>query len=243
MISEVFSSIMGEGKYIGRRYIFVRFRGCPLQCIYCDESIKDNIPSRVERSPGSGAFQEYPNIERDLIEIVNNLKTPDLFAVSFTGGEPLLHYKKLREYSEKLQDLGYRTHLESNGLYPERLFFFDYASIDIKLPEHFKGLDEKEYRRIYKLELESIKKLYSMGSDVYGKVVVLENSDPKVVEDVAKDISDIGDITLSIQPVTPIKDIKPVSQGKLLEMMKLCGRYLGNNVMCTPQIHKYLGML
>ena len=139
--------------------------------------------------------------------------------------------------------MGYRTHLESNGLYPERLFFFDYASIDIKLPEHFKGLDEKEYRRIYKLELESIKKLYSMGSDVYGKVVVLENSDPKVVEDVAKDISDIGDITLCIQPVTPIKDIKPVPQEKLLEMMELCGRHLGNNVMCTPQIHKYLGLL
>ena len=109
MISEVFSSIMGEGKYIGRRYIFVRFRGCPLQCIYCDEGIKDNIPSRVERDPGSGAFQEYSNIERDLIEIVNNLKTPDLFAVSFTGGEPLLHHKKLREYSEELEIWGIRS--------------------------------------------------------------------------------------------------------------------------------------
>ena len=234
---------MGEGKYIGRRYIFIRFRGCPLQCIYCDENIKDNIPSRVERIPGSGVFQEYSHIEGDLIEIVNNLKTPDLFAVSFTGGEPLLHYKKLREYSEELRDLGYKIHLESNGIYPERLFFFDYGSIDIKLPEHFRDLDEREYRRIYSLELKSIKKLYSMGADVYAKVVVMGDSDPEVVEKVAKDISDIGDITLCIQPVTPIKDIKPVPQEKLLEMMELCGRHLGDNVMCTPQIHKYLGLL
>ena len=244
MISEVFSSIMGEGKYIGRRYIFIRFRGCPLQCIYCDENIKNNMPSRVEKSPGSGVFQEYPHIERDLIEIVNHLKTPDLFAVSFTGGEPLLHHKILKEYSEKLRNLGYKIHLESNGIYPERLFFFDYASIDIKLPEHFRSLDEEEYRKIYKLELRSIKKLYSMGSDVYAKVVVMEDCDPEVVESVAKDISDIGDITLCIQPVTPINDnIKPIPQRKLLEVMKLCGRYLKDNVMCTPQIHKYLGML
>jgi len=235
---------MGEGKYIGRRYIFIRFRGCPLQCIYCDEGIKDNIPSRVERDPGSGLFQEYPHIERDLVEVVNRLKTPDLFAVSFTGGEPLLHHKKLREYSEELRNLGYKIHLESNGIYPERLLFFDYASIDIKLPEHFRNLGEEEYRRIYRLELKSIKKLYNMGSDVYAKVVVMENSDPEVVEGVAKDVSDIGDITLCIQPVTPIKEnIKPVPQRKLLEMMERCGKHLGSSVMCTPQIHRYLGML
>ncbi|HID47199.1 MAG TPA: 7-carboxy-7-deazaguanine synthase QueE [Methanococcaceae archaeon] len=243
MISEVFSSVMGEGKYIGRRYIFIRFRGCPLNCVYCDESVKESMPPRVERIPGSGILEEYPYIERDLVEIVNRLRTPDLFAVSFTGGEPLLHHERVREYSEELRDLGYRTHLESNGIYPEKLFFFHYASIDIKLPEHFKDLDEREYRRIYKLELRSIKKLYRMGSEVYAKVVVMEESDPEVVEGVARDIGDIGDITLCIQPVTPIKDIKPVPRGKLLKMMELCGKHLGDRVMCTPQIHKYLGLL
>ena len=94
------------------------------------------------------------------------------------------------------------------------------------------------------MELKSIEKLYNMGSDVYAKVVVIGECDPEVVEGVAKDISDIGDITLCIQPVTPINDnIKPISQRKLLEIMKLCGRHLKDNVMCTPQIHKYLGML
>ncbi|MBW9221381.1 7-carboxy-7-deazaguanine synthase QueE [Methanothermococcus sp. SCGC AD-155-M21] len=243
MIVEVFSSIMGEGKYIGRRYIFIRFKGCPLNCIYCDEYVKESISPRVEKIPGSGIFQEYQNIEDRLMEIIYNLKTPDLFAISFTGGEPLFHHKKIKAYSMELKELGYKTHLESNGIYPERLFYFDYASIDIKLPEHFFNLDNEEYEKIYNLELNSIEKLYSMGSQVYAKVVIMENTSIKDIENIARDLSDIGDITLCIQPVTSLFNIKPPSQRKLLDIMKLCGSYLGNNLICTPQIHKYLKML
>ena len=243
---------MGEGKYIGRRYIFIRFKGCPLKCIYCDECVKNNITPRVEEIPGSGIFREYQNIENILIETINHLKTPDLFAISFTGGEPLLHHKKIRTYSMELRELGYKTHLESNGIYPERLFYFDYASIDIKLPEHFFDFDIEHknfnlnierYEKIYNLELKSIEKLYNMGSRVYAKIVIMENTNIESIENIAKDLSDIGDITLCIQPVTPLYNIKPPSQRKLLDIMKLCGYYLGDNLICTPQIHKHLKML
>jgi organic radical activating enzyme len=63
------------------------------------------------------------------------------------------------------------------------------------------------------------------------------------VKIIAKDLSDIGNITLCIQPVTPYKDIKSPSQKKLFEIMEACGEYLKDNVMLTIQMHKYLGML
>ena len=35
-ISEIFSSIQGEGLYIGERQLFIRFCGCNLKCDFCD---------------------------------------------------------------------------------------------------------------------------------------------------------------------------------------------------------------
>ena len=42
-LSEIFSSIQGEGPYAGERHLFVRFSECHRDCIFCDT---DN-----ERSP------------------------------------------------------------------------------------------------------------------------------------------------------------------------------------------------
>ncbi|MBN1405468.1 MAG: 7-carboxy-7-deazaguanine synthase QueE, partial [Candidatus Omnitrophica bacterium] len=35
-VLEIFSSIQGEGIYVGERQIFIRFAGCNLNCVYCD---------------------------------------------------------------------------------------------------------------------------------------------------------------------------------------------------------------
>jgi organic radical activating enzyme len=36
-ISEVFSSLQGEGPYLGVQQIFIRFGRCNMHCGYCDE--------------------------------------------------------------------------------------------------------------------------------------------------------------------------------------------------------------
>ena len=35
-IKEIFTSIQGEGPFIGHKQLFVRFCGCNLSCKYCD---------------------------------------------------------------------------------------------------------------------------------------------------------------------------------------------------------------
>lgn len=38
-IIEIFSSIQGEGIFLGAKQIFVRFKRCNLTCSYCDEEL------------------------------------------------------------------------------------------------------------------------------------------------------------------------------------------------------------
>ena len=93
---EIFSSIQGEGKYVGCRQIFVRFEGCNLACRYCDT---ENAPGahptcQIETHAGSRQFENVANplSAQDVAAHIKRLlaETPHQ-AVSFTGGEPLLH--------------------------------------------------------------------------------------------------------------------------------------------------------
>ena len=85
-IIEVFSSIQGEGLYIGKRQIFVRFAGCNLNCKYCDTSNSKMVFSGKEMSV------------TELHDKINNLITPDFHSISFTGGAPLLQADFIKKF-------------------------------------------------------------------------------------------------------------------------------------------------
>ena len=82
-ITEIFSSIQGEGVFLGAKQIFVRFEKCNLNCVFCDES----------RDLG---VNEYSPLE--LLKEVRALDASDgpHHSVSFTGGEPLLYWDFLK---------------------------------------------------------------------------------------------------------------------------------------------------
>ena len=39
-INEIFSSIQGEGPFVGYKQLFIRFCNCNLNCKYCDTEFK-----------------------------------------------------------------------------------------------------------------------------------------------------------------------------------------------------------
>ena len=80
-VVDVFSSIQGEGQYLGYGAIFVRFWGCNRHCEFCDTP---------EALNGTGASGYTEMLAEDLLQkIVDVQKCNDTLLV-FTGGEPLL---------------------------------------------------------------------------------------------------------------------------------------------------------
>lgn len=125
-VSEIFSSIQGEGPYLGVPQVFVRFGRCNMHCVYCDELEK----MKSER------FTLYSSEELlEGIESFENQKGAH-HSVSLTGGEPLFYTKFLGEFLPKLKAAGKKTYLETNGTLPRELLrvidLCDIVAMDLK---------------------------------------------------------------------------------------------------------------
>lgn len=226
-IGEVFSSIQGEGKLLGRRQIFIRFSGCNLDCNYCD--------TPDSRDPQYGECLSTDELAKE----VDALITPDFHSLSLTGGEPLLHTDFIKEYLENYpQD----ALLETNGSLPDELKkisnLIKFASVDVKLPEHDTKLD---WNILMENELKSINLLMEEGINTYCKLVVLPSTEVDtlvfIASKIAKEVHNYKKLTLIIQPASPLSNWTDNSH-KLLEISEITGKYL--DVLTIPQVHKIL---
>ena len=96
-ISEIFHSIQGEARDVGRPTVFVRLTGCPLRCVWCD----------TEYAFHGGQWHEID----DIVEEVAKYQTQH---VCVTGGEPLAQ-KRCLDLLQRLCDAGYAVSLETSG--------------------------------------------------------------------------------------------------------------------------------
>ncbi len=227
-IIEIFSSIQGEGLLIGERQIFVRFAGCNLDCSYCD--------TKNSQSANVGTIMSVNQV----LDEIEKLRTDDLGSISYTGGEPMLHADFIAELINKTEE---KSLLETNGTLPKeltKLEGLDWASMDIKLPEHFDGSWSDD---ILENEISFIKLLIEQDTNLYCKLVVLPSTKISTVEKVIKRVSDSipenVEVPLVIQPASPLELWEGNSE-KLFEFSEVAGKYM--KVLTIPQIHKFLNI-
>ena len=243
---EIFSSIQGEGLYIGQRQIFIRFLMCNMSCSYCDskEVLVPQKTFRVEETPGKRDFKSFNNpatIEQ-LIGFVEQFnKTKGLHhSVSLTGGEPLLQVDLLKNLIPRLKEKGHKIFLETNGTMPERLAeiisMIDIVAMDIKLPSMSGAADKlADHKKFLDKAIEK---------EAFVKIVFGRDSKPLEIEAASKMIEEVSPlIPLVLQPVTPTKEIKHgPTPDQMLLFHTIAKRHL-DDVRVIPQVHKLMGQL
>jgi len=126
-VVEIFSSLQGEGPFVGERQIFVRLGGCNLHCDYCDEPDTIAIPS--------GAVWSVDRVKAAILSLNKRRKHR---SISWTGGEPLLHPAFLATMMAWARQRGFKNYLETNGTLPRALRALaplcDAVAMDAKLP-------------------------------------------------------------------------------------------------------------
>src|SRR5581483_838398 len=126
-VVEVFSSLQGEGVCLGQRQVFVRLGGCNLSCDYCDEPDTIPIPS--------GEVWPASKLKEEILKLAGERRHD---AVSWTGGEPLLHPRFLETMMPWVRERGLKNYVETNGTRTSELRrvarLCDVVAMDIKLP-------------------------------------------------------------------------------------------------------------
>ncbi|WP_425060999.1 7-carboxy-7-deazaguanine synthase [Sporomusa carbonis] len=238
-VVEVFSSIQGEGLYVGTRQVFVRFAGCNLACTYCDTPDSRQLCqfALVERTAGKRNFISVSNplSLENLVQVINSLLTFRHHSISFTGGEPLCQAASIIKLAPQLNAPIY---LETNGTLPDRLAevlpYVDIISMDIKLPSIAGKSYWQEHYEFLRLALDK---------EVFVKVVVTGQTKETEIKQAVNLVASVSsEIPLILQPVTPINGCEPVTPETLLMYQEHALAIL-KNVRVIPQTHKFMGQL
>lgn len=245
-LSEIFSSVQGEGPYVGERQLFIRFCECHRNCIYCDTKNDRTESVAVEKVSGSGKFDSVPNpLSVDqLVELVLDVdKDRNNRRISITGGEPLLHADFLAELLPILRANGYNIHLETAGDLPKELEklngLVDAIAMDVKLQSVTKEAST------FPAHWQFLRVCCDAWMEVFVKLVLSADTDEGELMDVMMGIYDAGgkETLVIIQPMSTSENADAVPSGKQLLHWQDMVATLLPNVRVIPQTHLMMNIL
>ena len=231
-LSEIFTSIEGEGILFGTKTMFVRLAGCPFKCHWCDTPYALPMDSGIEYS-----------IE-EVKEIISKSLQPNTYKINFTGGEPLVQHEAVIELAKFVRQKGLRVYLESSCYDAMRfvkvLPYIDICKVELKLRDS-KIVNEKQYSNLLKNEQECLRQAINNSKTTYIKVVVTNSSNLEEFKDIVVEVFKIAKPSelagFIIQPSYRIDE-------PTLDV--LFGFYdtvypMYDQVRVVPQLHKIIG--
>ncbi len=222
-LSEIFTSIQGEGILLGVKQLFVRFSKCNLNCYYCDtpkdsKFCRDHVRGKTLRNP----------IDLEYVEGV--AKSVKVHSISWTGGEPLLYADFIRNF-EKIHPF----YLESNMTLPDEAKkvrnLVDYVAGDFKVRFVLKNVD---YEEVFENTVRCFKILRNTRKRLTFCKVVLPSNFP--LDEVVQSVYSIKDYVSAVV-------LQPVFGENVKSLLELQDRLIEIcDVRVIPQVHKYLGL-
>lgn len=221
-IREIFTSIQGEGPYVGVKQVFIRFCGCNLSCDYCDTNELEN-QDYLEFTP------------HELKKYVEDFNLKHVHSVALTGGEPLLWADFLVEFLPLLDN---KIYLETNSTLKTNLEkvikYVDIISADIKLPSA-SGIENS-----FAVHDEFFRTAKNYDKELFAKIVFDENILDDEISHCLK-LAEKYNFPLILQPKTTGEQIA-FNQEKIFEVFN---KFLQvqPNTRVIPQVHKFLGVM
>ena len=232
-VSEIFTSIEGEGIFVGKKTLFIRFSGCHLKCRWCDT--KYALPL------DSGTDYQIDEI-KDLI--IKELQ-PFTFKVNFTGGEPLLQTEAVIELADFIKkQTNLKTYMESScfnsELFRKVLPYIDICKVEFKTDDS-KVVDDEEYDNLLSNEIKCLELAVESNKATYIKIVVTNSTNlesfKNLVYNISKKIKPSDILGFVIQPSFGIDQ---PTVNKLLDTYDIV-QPMFPEVRIIPQLHKEIG--